>query len=265
MANEGNGDWDLFDPNDKSSGKKKPSPGKGPNANEPAPDPFRKNRPGPNETTVPATTDDGEQLAPPPIDAETSRAGGSLMSHPAAPWLAVALALVVVIGFLVVGRSKDDSAAKDRGTSNTQNAGKKGEGEPQKNACPGYEKGTNLFTEPAVAKDPGVHIWHDIDGFHLRLVPGEGSTDSIQGTVQGTGAALTLVEPALPGSTDNAGLLSFDLNAANPELSFKRSCRTTSVTFDIKSQGQPVSPTMITIGKDAHPDAVPVVLNQLQP
>src|SRR5699024_9322821 len=88
------------------------------------------------------------------------------------------------------------------------------------NTCPGYELGTNLFGVPRVADEPGVHIWHDMDGFHLRLVPVEGELDSITGSVVGEGKPLTLVDPVPAGAADEGGTLTFELDADHPELLF---------------------------------------------
>lgn len=180
----------------------------------------------------------------------------SPFSHPMMPWVVVAVVVLVVIGILVAGRSDDGSDV--RATAPTVPAEEK-----PVNRCPGYELGTNLFGVPKVAAEPGVHIWHDMDGFHLRLVPIEGELESITGTVVGEGRPLTLVEPAPPGSADEDGTLTFELTADDPELVFKRSCETTAVTFDLLTDGVAVAAERVTIGNGEIPPAVPVVLQQL--
>lgn len=204
---------------------------------------------------------------PTPMPTPTSEGGASALSHPATPWVIVGVVVLIVTGILLMGRSDGESGDRARPTGDDGGAvvdGGNGDPAPAKDPCPGYEKGTNLFGVPAIAEEPGVHIWHDMAGFHLRLVPIDGTLESIQGTVVGDGVPLTLVEPAPPGSTEEDGLISFDLDAENPELLFKRSCETTAVTFDLTSDGAPIEPDRVSVGNDARPDAVPVVLRQLE-
>lgn len=237
MTDEHGDQWDVF------------GPSADPDPADPAPDP---------EPTAPSSPGSGDRPSP--------------MAHPAMPWVVVGVVVLVVIAAITLGRSDEGSGDRARGAVEEtadrdagvgDDAGGADGGEPRKNACPGYELGTNLFGEPEIASDPGVHVWHDIDGFHLRLVPIPGELESIQGTVVGEGVSLTLADPGAPGASDEDGLLRFDLNADQPEMWFKRSCDTTAVTFEITSGLEPVPVGQVTIGNGGHPPAMPFTLQQL--
>lgn len=191
----------------------------------------------------------------------------SPLSHPLVPWVVVGVVVVVVIALISMGRSDGDSSDRGRPAADAPDSGGGGDGgdgaEAPKRTCPGYELGTNLFGEPQVASEPGVHVWHDIEGFHLRLVPIPGELEAIRGSVVGESVALSLAEPVPPGVSDEAGVLRFDLDAENPEMLFKRSCGTTAVEFEILNGAEPVPAESVTIGNGAHPPEVPFRLQQL--
>lgn len=175
--------------------------------------------------------------------------GGSIFEHPALPWVAVAFAILVVFAVILFGRgsdSDDKTAAAPGGKTSTE--------EPEEvvkneKPCKDYSYGANLLGIPGVTKEPGVHIWHDIQGFHLRLVTGEGSVDEVSGTIGWVGAELKVDPADQSGSVVVDGKIVFALTEDGQEVHFKAACKTEAVVFDLQSGGVPLDPAIITVGR----------------
>lgn len=256
MSDEGNDRWDPFQPGDRDRpvepvSEESMRSDEGAAADEGPIEPASTERAAP-EATGPEPRPVGD------VDPESS----STFSNPMMPWIAVGIVLVIVIVILLVGRSDGGQAARDRRAPIPGPAEAPTEEQP-KNACPGYELGTNLFGEPRTVADPGVHVWHDMQGFHLRLVPVPGSVEVVTGTVKARGAPLTLVE-ATDTITEADGTITFTVDGEQPEVHFKRSCRTTAVDFELEVDGAPLSAELVTVGNDGRPDTVPFTLHQLE-
>lgn len=197
---------------------------------------------------------------------DSSEPGKSLLEHRALPAVAVAVAVLVVMAaiFLGGGGSDDDGGGSDGdaaspgptasqpvvdGTATTV----AGSEPASANPCPGFSYGANLLDEPSVAGDAGVHIWQDIYGFHIRLVPGPGSVDKVAGTVAWEGAELVLDPQDPSGASVVDGRIAFELAAEGNEVNFRAGCATTSMTVDLKTGDAPLDPAMITVGHGQDP------------
>jgi len=202
-------------------------------------------------------------------NSDFSEPKSSALNSPMAPW--IAMAVVVVIALVVVLSTRGGDSDPDKKADNTkteQNESAQGsettETTKPKNNCPGYSLGANLLGEPAVATQPGVRLWHDLKGFHVRYVPGPGIPAEVVGKVTPTGTAVTLVEPAAPAANQEGPAITFTLNEQTPDLLFKVSCSTSAVSFDLSSGGTPLRPDQISVGRGNVPPAVPVVLTRTE-
>lgn len=212
---------------------------------------------------APAPRDGTEPF--PSHDDDPYRDGGtkdrsSILEHPALPWMAVALAFLVVMVVIVAGRG-DDSASTKTPAPGTP-PGSADASEPKKD-CLDFSYGANLLGEPRVAGEPGVHLWQDVEGFHLRLVKGAGSVDAVSGTIRWTGEDLVLDPNDPAGATVADGQISFALDQDAQEVNFRASCKTESMTFDLKSNDSPLDPAIITVGRgDEKISANPLILTR---
>jgi len=122
-----------------------------------------------------------------PIESEYDGEGQPRVSSGPPRWVVGLSALVLVGGLvvlLVVRGSTDDSppATTDAagGVSTTAVAGgatsTPGDttGDPSKKQCIRWAAPFKTLAAPAAASQPGVHVWTDTSGWHVRRVPGAG-------------------------------------------------------------------------------------------
>lgn len=184
------------------------------------------------------------------VPADAGRPLPGFLTRPTAPWVVVALAVVAIVAIVATGRGSatPDTSAQASGTGTA------------KNTCLGFSYGANLLGEPAVAADPGVHIWQDIDGFHLRLVPGDGVPATVTGNLLWEGDAPTFAAGAPVGAVQGAKV-DLTLDATSPDLDFKVPCTTSRLVFVLLADGQPLAADLVTVGRgDQAVPAPPVVL-----
>lgn len=215
-------------------------------------------------------------------DATSTSAGAvaTLRENGWGPWIVIGAALLVVLALIVVAGNDDDgsasTAAGASGGSATTVAPADGGAAPTSKPdaadttkpaddCADFSLGANLLGVPGVASEPGVHVWHDVDGFHVRRVLGDGIPDEVTGTVTPTGPALVLVSPEAPAASVTDGVLSFTLGGGTDEVLFKAPCSTSKVTFDLQSAGAPLAASIVTVGRGETPPGVPFTLERGAP
>lgn len=183
-----------------------------------------------------------------PYQADKS-GGGSIFEHPALPWVAVAFAVLVVFAVILLGRGSDSEGPTGAAPSGETSNEAPEEVVKKEKACKDFSYGANLLGIPGVASEPGVHIWHDIQGFHLRLVKGEGSVDALAGTIGWVGDEMKIDPADTTGALVGDGKIDFELTEDGQEVHFRAACKTESVIFDLQSAGSPLDPAIITVGR----------------
>lgn len=183
----------------------------------------------------------------------------SWLDHRTLPMVAVAVAVLVVVAAIFIGGGDEDAASPGPAASQpvvdgttTSVAGSALSSVPA-NPCAGFSYGANLLGEPSVAKEPGVHIWQDIYGFHIRFVPVVGSNNQVSGTVAWEGAPLILDPEDPAGALATVDRIQFELGGDGNEVNFRADCTTTSMTVDLMAGGARLDPNMITVGQGQDP------------
>ena len=185
------------------------------------------------------------------------------------PWVVIGAALLVVLGVIVVGGGDDDPSAARSGGATASTAAPAPDGgdssKPDSKApddCADFSLGANLLGVPGVASEPGVHVWHDVEGFHVRRVVGGDAPEAVSGTVTPTGPELQLVAPSAPAASASGGAITFELSGTTDEVLFKAPCSTSKVTFDFRSGGAPLAADVVTVGRGETPPGVPFTLER---
>ncbi|MCB1030674.1 MAG: hypothetical protein KDA95_05010 [Acidimicrobiales bacterium] len=171
----------------------------------------------------------------------------------AATWVVAGLVALVAITWIVSSFSGSD----EPGQAST------GGGQESKSDCESYSLGANTFNPPESVSQPGVHVWHDVDGFHLRWVQGSGSPTELRGTISSEGGPVKLIEPTDgKGASEGEGKINFDMTSGLSELRFKVECSTKSVTFSLTDNGGPIEPAQVRVGPESKPTEMPFTLTR---
>lgn len=150
---------------------------------------------------------------------------GRKRSSPAIPIVAGAAALLLIVVIFVVARNASDSEESQGPESATDGGSPDGGSD----SGPAVEQWTRsvvgspeVFSgaEPAPDAQPGVYVWVDFDGWHLRVVKGEG-VGQVSGEITGSD------EPILK------GMVAADPSAATVEGKVLR--------FDLPAEGKPIT------------------------
>lgn len=107
------------------------------------------------------------------------RQGGGV---PPAWIIAGVVVVLIVIGIVVVSNGKDDDQTQAGGGGGGQTTAAEGGDQ-----CATWPPVGGLG-KPTVASKPGIHMWSDLDGWHLSRVPGPG-VPSLVATVSATDAS----------------------------------------------------------------------------
>ncbi len=195
-------------------------------------------------------------------DDRSSRRGSGGGIPPA--WIigVVALVLVVVVALIVRGGSDDDGETSSGSGDKTSEPGG---GENQCATWPGI----GGLGRPPVADKPGIHVWSDLEGWHVNRVPGAGvpavtavitnnDADNPPKAKDGaTGGAIA----ALDGSTLTVTVPDGDQPA---EASFEPGAYASAVVIILKdSAGTQLPVEAFTVGSGDSPSVNPITATQV--
>lgn len=114
---------------------------------------------------------------------------------------------------------------------------------------------------------PGVYLWNDFGGWHLRVVNGEG-VSGLKGTITSTDEiASAKVATAGEGTAViEAKTIAFDL-PVEPRVSgvdFNPGFYGEKLTVTLEGPDGPIDPALVTVGRSRKVTAVPVVLEKVR-
>ena len=187
------------------------------------------------------------------------------------PWVLGAGALIVVVIIaLLLTRGSDDEDEPSASGPTTSVAQSGGDGSPgsQETSTPGvclnWPKAVSNFAEPDIASEPGLHLWIDVSGWHVRRVPGEGvPAGTVEFTTMNADHPL-LVGDASGGATSVAEeggrvVLTFPASDQVADAAFKVPFYANGVVVEATAEGgAPLAPEQLTLGFNTEPiDAFP--------
>lgn len=121
--------------------------------------------------------------------------------------------------------------------------------------------------EAAADTPPGVYLWNDFGGWHLRVVNGEGVA-GVKGTIV-SGDEIASAEAATAGegtAVIDGETIEFDL-PAEPRVAgvdFNPGFYAEKLTVTLEGTDGPVDPKLVTVGRDRKVTEVPVVLQKVR-
>ncbi|MFN8017193.1 MAG: hypothetical protein U0P45_03625 [Acidimicrobiales bacterium] len=204
--------------------------------------------------TDPSSTPTPPDPAPLPSSWEVEDA--EVRDRPRRRWLVV---VAVVLGIAVIGGiaamvanrgGKEDRAWPDAVGGRPAGLGSEGDT-------------AATITDPTAA--PGVYLWNSFDGWHLWVVNGDGVA-GVKGTIESTDD-ISKAEPSSKGS----GTVQVDGKTATFDLSgdptvagidFEPGFFSKQITVTLEGPDGPIPAKLVTLGRQGHPKAVPVVIDK---
>lgn len=164
-------------------------------------------------------------------DEPAARSGGGLPI-----WVGIAglVAVLVLVAVVVATRGSDDDKGTDAaggGTETTQAGG----GDAQQ--CADWP-GIGGLGAPDIVTEPGLHMWSDLDGWHVSRVPGEGVT-GVVATVQTNGAS-----DDLPSQKSVTGGATIQADGSQLKITLPDGATASQADFDIGSYATKVTISM---------------------
>ncbi len=115
--------------------------------------------------------------------------------------------------------------------------------------------------------EPGVYLWNDFGGWHLRVVNGEGVA-GVKGTIV-SGDEIASAEAATAGegtAVIDGETIEFDL-PAEPRVAgvdFNPGFYAEKLTVTLEGTDGPVDPKLVTVGREREVTKVPVVVEKVR-
>lgn len=176
---------------------------------------------------------------------------------------AVVLALVVIVALVVRGGDDDAKTSSGSGDETTEPGGST-DGEQ----CATWP-GIGGLGRPPVADEPGIHVWSDLEGWHVNRVPGAG-VPAVTAVVTNNDAdnPPTAKDGATGGATavlDGATLTLLIPDGDQPaEASFEPGAYSTAVVIILKdSAGTALPVEAFTVGGGDSPSVNPITATQV--
>ena len=112
---------------------------------------------------------------------------------------------------------------------------------------------------------PGVYLWNSFDGWHLWVVNG-GEVQGAKGTIEST-VDIAKAEPSAKGSGSvevDGKTATFELDGSSKVsgIDFEPGFFSKRITVTLEGPDGPIPATLVTLGRQGHPDAVPVVIDK---
>ncbi|MBX3284659.1 MAG: hypothetical protein KF703_04880 [Actinobacteria bacterium] len=196
-------------------------------------------------------------------DRSPRRGSGGGGGVPPAWIIGIVVVALVVIAALVVRGGKDDSndTASGDGGQTTQPA----DGGEQCATWPGI----GGLGRPPIADEPGIHVWSDLEGWHVNRVPGAG-VPAVTAVITNNDAdnPPKAKEGATGGATaamDGATLSLLIPDGTEPaEASFEPGAYSTAVVIILKDSGGTQLPVeAFTVGGGDSPSVNPITATQV--
>lgn len=180
-------------------------------------------------------------------------------------WLiGVVVLALVVIAALVVRSGADDDGETSSGSGDQTSQPEGGEGEQ----CATWP-GIGGLGRPPVADEPGIHVWSDLEGWHVNRVPGAG-VPAVQAVITNNDAdnPPKAKEGAIGGATsamDGSTLTLLIPDGDQPaEASFEPGAYSTAVVIILKdSAGTTLPVEAFTVGGGDSPSVNPITATQV--
>jgi len=197
-------------------------------------------------------------------DDRSSRRGSGGGGIPPAWIIGIVVVALVVIAALVVRGGSDDGDEKASGGSD----GKTTEPADGGEQCATWP-GIGGLGRPPVADEPGIHVWSDLEGWHVNRVPGAG-VPAVTAVITNNDAdnPPKAKEGATGGATaaaDGATLTLLIPDGAEPaEASFEPGAYSTAVVIILKdSAGTQLPVEAFTVGGGDSPSVNPITATQV--
>lgn len=181
-------------------------------------------------------------------------------------WLigVVVLALVVIAALVVRSGADDGDETTSGASGQTSEPGDAAEGEQ----CATWP-GIGGLGRPPVADEPGIHVWSDLEGWHVNRVPGAGvpavtaviTNNDADNPPKAKDGAIGGATAALDGATLTLLIPDGDQPA---EASFEPGAYSTAVVIILKdSAGTALPVEAFTVGGGESPSVNPITATQV--
>ncbi len=173
--------------------------------------------------------------------------------------MVVGVLAVVAVLVAVLAGGKDDKDETAAGGNGTEQPAGGASTTPATATCPRWPATVDAMGVPEVAAAPGIHLWYDFTGWHVRRVDGDGVPSAVV-TVNST----TADQPPTPGAATggatvgagegNTVVLTLPDADGTSEAGFDIPVYAQGVVIDFKDDaGQPLATDALTGGANAGP------------